>query len=179
MDATEVRQARQGEEWIQGWLALGRSCNGHKETEDVSAAQSGAPLGRLDRIHQQHRDRHRPDAAGHRRDPAGDFAHARRSRRRRKLAFGVRFMPTSMTTAPGLTMSAVTRLRRADGSNHDVGLRVTAARSRVALWQMVTVALAASSIMAIGLPTMLLRPMTTACLPRSATPVDSSIFMQP
>ncbi len=33
--------------------------------------------------------------------------------------------------------------------------RVMAARSAVPLWQMVTVALAASSIMAMGLPTML------------------------
>ena len=49
----------------------------------------------------------------------------------------------------------------------------------MALWQMVTVALAASSSIAIGLPTMLLRPMTTACLPRRSKPIDSSIFMQP
>ena len=36
---------------------------------------------------------------------------------------------------------------------------------------MVTVAFACSSISAIGLPTMLLRPMTTACLPRRSMPV--------
>ena len=37
-----------------------------------------------------------------------------------------------------------------------------------------------SNIMAMGLPTMLDRPITTACLPRrSFMPMDSSIFMQP
>jgi hypothetical protein len=49
----------------------------------------------------------------------------------------------------------------------------------VALWQIVTVALACSSIRAMGLPTVLLRPMTTACLPRRSMPVVSIIFMQP
>ena len=49
----------------------------------------------------------------------------------------------------------------------------------MALWQTVTVAFACSSSSAIGLPTVLLRPMTTACLPRRATPVLSISFMQP
>ncbi len=49
----------------------------------------------------------------------------------------------------------------------------------MALWQTVTVALACSSISAIGLPTMLLRPITTACLPRRSAPIASSSFMQP
>jgi hypothetical protein len=44
---------------------------------------------------------------------------------------------------------------------------------------MVTVALACSSSSAIGLPTVLLRPMTTACLPRRSMPVVSISFMQP
>ena len=44
---------------------------------------------------------------------------------------------------------------------------------------MVTVAWACRSNRAIGLPTMLLRPITTACLPRGSQPIDSSIFMQP
>jgi hypothetical protein len=51
--------------------------------------------------------------------------------------------------------------------------------SGVALWQTVTVAWACSSSSAIGLPTVLLRPMTTACLPLSDTPVLSISFMQP
>ena len=51
--------------------------------------------------------------------------------------------------------------------------------STVALWQTVTVALACSSSRAIGLPTVLLRPITTACLPLIGTPVLSISFMQP
>ena len=43
----------------------------------------------------------------------------------------------------------------------------------------VTVAFACKSSSAIGLPTVLLRPMTTACLPRRSKPVDSISFMQP
>ena len=43
--------------------------------------------------------------------------------------------------------------------------RVIAARSRVFEWQMVTVAFSCSSSMATGLPTMSLRPTTTACWP--------------
>ena len=71
------------------------------------------------------------------------------------------------------------RVAPADRGHHDVGLARVVARSAVALWQMVTVALACKSSSAIGLPTVLLRPITTACLPRSATPVLSISFMQP
>ena len=83
-------------------------------------------------------------------------------------------MPTSMTTAPGLTMSAVSTLRLPDGGDDDVGLQRDAPSGPA-------VALCAdgdggvlgcSSIRAIGLPTMLLRPMTTACLPRRSCHAD-------
>jgi hypothetical protein len=58
--------------------------------------------------------------------------------------------------------------------------RVWPAMSGVPLWQTVTVAWACSSSRAIGLPTVLLRPMTTACLPLQVdTPVLSISFMQP
>ncbi|MNJ69470.1 hypothetical protein D3C77_658250 [compost metagenome] len=57
--------------------------------------------------------------------------------------------------------------------------RVWAARSRVLELQIVMVAPAASSNMAIGLPTMLLAPTITASAPRSVTPSDSSIFITP
>jgi hypothetical protein len=77
-------------------------------------------------------------------------------------------MPTSMTTAPGLTMSAVSTLRLPTAATTMSACRVWWPRSGVALWQMVTVALACSSSIAIGLPTMLLRPITTACLPRGS-----------
>ena len=92
---------------------------------------------------------------------------------------GTRFMPTSMTMAPGFTISAVSVWRRPTATTTTSAWRVNTARSGVALWQMVTVALACSSSSAIGLPTVLLRPTTTACLPRRSTPVDSISFMQP
>ena len=76
-------------------------------------------------------------------------------------------MPTSSTTAPGLTISAVSTLRLPTAATITSACRVMAAKSGVRLWQMVTVASCASSINAMGLPTILLRPMTTACLPRS------------
>ena len=85
-----------------------------------------------------------------------------------------------MTTAPGLTMSAVSTSRLPTAATTMSAWRVWWARSVVPLWQTVTVALACSSIMAMGLPTMLERPITTACLPRrSFMPMLSSIFMQP
>ena len=95
------------------------------------------------------------------------------------LPASLRFMPTSMITAPGLTMSAVTVLRRPTAATSTSACRVCDARSAVALWQIVTVAFACSSSNAIGLPTVLLRPMTTACLPRSSMPVLSMSLMQP
>ncbi|MNE84933.1 hypothetical protein D3C80_1818770 [compost metagenome] len=77
-------------------------------------------------------------------------------------------------------MSAVSTLRLPTAATITSAWRVIAPRSAVPLWQTVTVALACSSIMAMGLPTMFERPMTTACLPRrSFMPMDSSIFMQP
>ncbi len=88
-------------------------------------------------------------------------------------------MPTSMTMAPGLTIAAVTVCGRPTAATMMSALRVCAARSGVRLWQIVTVASACKSISAIGLPTVLLRPITTACLPRSRVPVLSISFMQP
>ena len=58
-------------------------------------------------------------------------------------------------------------------------LRHSSCRLAVWEWQMVTVAFLASSSMAAGLPTMLDRPMTTACLPSMLVPVDSIIRTQP
>ncbi len=54
-----------------------------------------------------------------------------------------------------------------------------APRSRVFEWQMVTVAPALSSSNAMGLPTMVERPMTTACAPSTGTASCSSIFITP
>ena len=66
----------------------------------------------------------------------------------------MRFMPTSITVAPGLTQSARDQLRaRRRRRPARRRARQTAARSRVREWQTVTVAFAASSSCATGLPT--------------------------
>ena len=76
-------------------------------------------------------------------------------------------------------MSAVSTLRLPTAATTTSACSVWRFRSGVALWQMVTVAFCCSSISAIGLPTVLLRPMTIACFPRSAIPVEAISFMQP
>ena len=92
---------------------------------------------------------------------------------------GTRLMPTSTTIAPGLSIAPVSVPRRPTAATTTSASRVWAPKSAVALWQTVTVASARSSSSAIGLPTVLLRPITTACLPRKGTPVLSISFMQP
>ena len=57
--------------------------------------------------------------------------------------------------------------------------RVTAASSRVREWQTVTVASACISSSAIGLPTISLRPSTTARRPASSTPLRASSCITP
>jgi hypothetical protein len=57
--------------------------------------------------------------------------------------------------------------------------RVWKARSRVCEWQMVTVAPACISSIAIGLPTMFERPMTTASLPLRSMPASAKNFITP
>ena len=69
-------------------------------------------------------------------------------------------MATSMTTAPSFTMSAVIRPTRPTADTRMSACRVMAARSGVLEWQTVTVPSCWSSSMAMGLPTMLLRPST-------------------
>ena len=65
--------------------------------------------GRAHRVHQQARDRHLPDAAGHRRDRAGHLSASLKatSPTSRVLPWspGMRLMPTSITVAPGLIQS--------------------------------------------------------------------------
>ena len=74
-------------------------------------------------------------------------------------------MPTSMTVEPGLIMSPVIILGFPMATTRMSASEVNCFRSRVFEVQMETVALRARSISAIGLPTMLLRPITTALLP--------------
>ena len=155
-----------------------------KATRRISAARR-APTRGAQRVHHQHRDRQRPDAAGHRRQRAGHLGdlgmhvadeHRRPSRGTRRAAGApretgaarrpasvTRFMPTSITVAPGFTKSFVTSPGRPTAATRMSAWRQTSARSGVFEWQIVTVASRCSSSSAIGLPTMSLRPMTTAC----------------
>ena len=79
----------------------------------------------------------------------------------------VRLMPTSTTAAPDLTMSGETIAGTPAATTRTSASSVCRARSSVREWQIVTVAFAWSSRCAIGLPTMSLRPTTTACAPSS------------
>ena len=139
------------------------------------------------RVLEQHRDRQRSDAARHRRQRAGDLPRPPDGRRRRTSAprrsnasrrfepAGTaarpiarsldRVVPTSTTVAPGLTKSGVTNAGRPSAATRMSASRATRGRSAVREWQMVTVAWRCSSSSAIGLPTMSLRPMTTARAP--------------
>ena len=84
-----------------------------------------------------------------------------------------------MTTAPGLTMSPVTKPSRPTAATRISAAAQTSFRFFVLEWQIVTVAFFASSSSAAGLPTMFERPMTTAFLPAMSMPVDSIMRMQP
>ena len=120
---------------------------------------------------QQARDRHRPDAARHRRDGAGAPRALRRTRRRRpaascRPAAGTRLMPTSITIAPGLIQSPRTisaGRRPPPGCRRGGTTRRQIARARMGDRHR---AVSRSSSCATGLPTMFERPITTALEPR-------------
>src|SRR6266850_2449111 len=69
--------------------------------------------------------------------------------------------------------------RRPIAATRMSAVRHTPGRSRVFEWQMVTVALALVSNIAVGLPTMSLRPTTTAFCPSIGMPLRFSISMIP
>src|SRR5204863_286768 len=75
--------------------------------------------------------------------------------------------------------SAVTTSGEPTATTRTSASSVSCARSRVREWQIVTVAFACSSRCAIGLPTMSLRPTTTACAPSSGTRCSASSAMIP
>ena len=125
---------------------------------------AGASRGR-NRVLQDHRDRHRPDAAGDRRHVRRPLGRARDRRRRRASARSSRFIPTSITVAPALTMSAPIRCGRPTAATRMSASSVCRSRSCVREWQIVTVALRWRRRCAIGLPTMRERPTTTARAP--------------
>ena len=87
---------------------------------------------------------------------------------------GSRLMPTSTTTAPGRSQLPFTSSGRPTAATSTSASRQMAGRSRVREWQMVTVALRPKSSRAVGRPTMVLRPTTTARAPSSGTPAWSS-----
>lgn len=93
----------------------------------------------------------------------------------------MRLMPTSMTMAPGLTQSAFTISGRPTAAMSISARRQTAGRSVVREWAMVTVASVpfARRSMAMGLPTIMERPMTTASAPLVSIPEISNNFMHP
>ena len=94
-----------------------------------------------------------------------------------------RLMPTSITTAPGFTMSAVTISGLPMAAIRMSARRVCAARSLVREWQTVTVQSApfpgCINRAAIGLPTIVLRPRITASKPAVFTPLSISMTCTP
>src|SRR5947209_2620523 len=90
-----------------------------------------------------------------------------------------RLIPTSMTVAPGFTISGVTMAGFPIAATRISAIRVHAERSTVRLWQTITVAWLLINIIATGLPTMSLRPSTTAQRPAISIPLRCSISITP
>ena len=85
------------------------------------------------------------------------------------LAYSLRSgVPTSITEALGLIQSGCTNPARPMAATRISARRIISGKSRDLEWQMVTVAFAWSSSSAIGLPTISLRPSTTAFAPSIA-----------
>ena len=95
------------------------------------------------------------------------------------LPSGSRLMPTSITTAPGLTHAPGTNCGLPIAATRMSASPTCRSRSRVWLWHTVIVAAFIRSSSAIGRPTMLLWPTMTAFLPRASRPSRSSIRMIP
>ena len=83
-------------------------------------------------------------------------------------------VPTSMTTAPSLTMSAVMKRGLPMATMRMSAMRMMSSNLSVREFTTVTVASTPSPfcimMLARGLPTMLLRPTITTCLPLVAIP---------
>ena len=150
------------------------------KTQNFGSANAIRPAGRDQRIGHQHGDRHRPDAAGHRRDRAGarrrlgigDIADEAGLRLARRVQpFGGDAIDADVDDDGA---SAIQSPRTSSGwptaATRISARRATAGRSRVREWAIVTVQFCASSNCAIGLPTMFERPMMTASLPDSVRP---------
>src|SRR5712692_1235618 len=105
----------------------------------------------------------------------GNFA----KRRSASAALVIRLMPTSITAAPGRTQPGSTIAARPMAAMTMSARRTTSGRFRVFEWQMVTVAFACISSSAMGLPTMSLRPTTTASAPSIRIPLRRRISIAP
>ena len=122
-----------------------------------SAAVDTPRSAAVDGVRQEHRDRHRPDAARHRRDGAGDLRHRAEvdvaDQIARRAAGSPRRPPRRR---PACTMSAVTVPGRPAATTRISARRVCAPTSRVPVWQSVTVAFArgafCESMIASGMP---------------------------
>src|SRR5699024_10799411 len=95
------------------------------------------------------------------------------------LPSALRLMPTSMTTAPSLTISGVIKPALPTAATRISARRQTSSRCCVRLWHMVTVPWRCSSSILIGLPTMFDRPTTTHSLPLGSMPYSSSSSITP
>ena len=95
------------------------------------------------------------------------------------LPFSSRSMPTSMTTAPSFTISAVINFGLPMAATKISARLHSSKRSFVLLWQTVTVASALRRSSAMGRPTILLLPTTTARLPATGILLRESISMTP
>jgi hypothetical protein len=96
-----------------------------------------------------------------------------------QVASGTRLTPTSMTTQPSGTISALIARGTPMAATRMSAWSVNRVMSGVAVWQTVTVALAPfrfwMSMAASGLPTMLLRPQMTTCLPSGVAAANEEL----
>ena len=169
----------------------------------VQRERLGAGLGGRERVLQQHRDRQRADAAGHGRQRAGDLRDRRDARRRRqpsrasanvveprraRAEDASRRAPRSLDRRRADVDDGGARLDElardepgpADRRDQDVGLaRRPPADPASSSGRSSPSRRAAAAACAIGLPTISLRPMTTACCPAIAMPERSSISITP
>ncbi len=131
---------------------IGAQPGGSITTRKVTKAETNssviappAPAGRRGAcaatrvLRKQHGDGHRPDAARHRGDRAGDLARRSAKSTSPTSLPSTRLMPTSITVAPGFSQSPLTISGRPTAATTMSARRTTSGRSRVRLWAMVTV----------------------------------------
>ena len=95
-----------------------------------AALMPPAACAAVERVAQQHRDRHRADAAGHGRDQPRRARRAASNSTSPISPASVRFMPTSITDGALLDPVALDQPRRADGGDQHVGAAADRRRGR-------------------------------------------------